>query len=136
MIWSSYTESRGKWNCHHYSGGLIKVEWNRNYNRRQLKLFGSVLKCDLSICVFIPAFFEEKGGLCVTVRRPSGVWPSVRPSAITSNFYNIGARVIKPIFMISLSIHIEEFTALRGVTITSKYVNIYTLHARFLGPPE
>ena len=50
----------------------------------------------------IPAFFEEKRGLCVTVRRPS-VRPSVRKQ-FTSISYTIVARITKPICMIPLCI--------------------------------
>ena len=58
-------------------------------------------------CIFIPAFLEQKGGLRVTVRRPS-VHPSGRPSVrqqFTSIFSNtIDARITKPIWIISLCI--------------------------------
>ena len=50
------------------------------------------------VVVFIPAFFEEKKGLCVTVRHPS-VCPSVRLSVrqqFTSiSSYTIDARITK-----------------------------------------
>ena len=61
--------------------------------------------------LIIPAFFEEKRGIYVTVRRPSvrlSVRPFVRPSVhqqFTSIFsYIIDARITKPICMIHLCI--------------------------------
>ena len=51
--------------------------------------------------IVIPTFFEEKRGLCVTVRRPSA-GPSVRQQFTSISSYTIDARITKLICMIPL----------------------------------